>query len=252
MCTLSAIPTPDGVRVAINRDESPARPAAIPPRVVGVRGTSVLMPIDPVSGGTWIAGTSRGLVFALLNSNPGTDPAPAIRAASRSRGEIIPALADAADSATATRRAMAMDTSRFPPFRLVIVDPQVTRVVTSPGYGRAAFCREFPSNEPFMLASSGLGDDLVEPPRRGLFHDLLAAGAGHWRRSQDEFHAHRWGDRLHLSVNMERAGARTVSRAVVLLRPDSIVIEYSPSHRGVFAPAGTSVLSVDGHAAVCT
>ncbi len=251
MCTLSTIPTPDGVRVAINRDESPTRPVAIPPRVVDVRGTSVLMPIDPVSGGTWIAGTSRGLVFALLNYNPGTDPAPAIRASSRSRGEIIPALADAAESATATRLAMAMDTSRFPPFRLVIVDPQITRVVTSPGYGQAALCREFSSNEPFMLASSGLGDDLVDLPRRGLFQDLLAAGADRWWKAQDEFHAHRWSDRLHLSVNMERAGARTVSRAVVLLRPDTIVIEYSPSHRGVFAPPGTSELRVPGHTAVC-
>lgn len=252
MCTLSAIPTPDGVRVAINRDESPTRHVAIPPRVVDVRGTSVLMPIDPVSGGTWIAGTSRGLVFALLNSNPGTAPAPAVRVSSRSRGEIIPALADAEDGAAATRLAMAIDTGRLPPFRLVIVDPQKSRVVTSPGYGQAAMCREFSSREPFMLASSGLGDDLVEPVRRGLFQSLLATGSEHWWRSQDEFHVHRWSDRLHLSVNMERPGARTVSRAVVLLRPDRIEIEYSPSHRGMFAPATSTVLSVAGQSAVCT
>jgi hypothetical protein len=51
MCTVTIIPTEHGMRRACNRDESPLRAAALPPRVVTVGKRQALMPIDPLSGG---------------------------------------------------------------------------------------------------------------------------------------------------------------------------------------------------------
>ena len=65
-----------------------------------------------------------------------------------------------------------------------------------------------------MLTSSGLGDELVEAPRRELFDAMLSFGECS-RQRQDEFHRHSWGDRTYLSVCMRRTDAATTSYTVV-------------------------------------
>ena len=68
---------------------------------------------------------------------------------------------------------------------------------------------------PLLFTSSGLGDHLVEGVRRELFEGFFAGPAEGWRAAQDGFHRHRWEEgRGHLSVNMARPDARTVSFAV--------------------------------------
>ena len=51
-----------------------------------------------------------------------------------------------------------------------------------------------------------------------------------WDRlaQQEAFHRHRWPDRPHLSVCMDRQDARTVSHTVVSLGPDRITLAYHP------------------------
>lgn len=77
MCTVTVIPLthdgagePGALRLACNRDESRRRPAARPPvvRTFGVR--RAILPVDPVSDGTWIGVNDAGLVATLLNVNP--------------------------------------------------------------------------------------------------------------------------------------------------------------------------------------
>ncbi len=63
MCTVTIVPSwshwtdgartvPASVRIACNRDELLARPAAFPPQVHEIDGISVAMPIDLATGGT--------------------------------------------------------------------------------------------------------------------------------------------------------------------------------------------------------
>jgi hypothetical protein len=66
-----------------------------------------------------------------------------------------------------------------------------------------------------LFTSSGLGDALVEGPRRRLFERLVLGAEDSWLDGQSRFHRHRWPGQPELSVWMERPDARTVSRSVI-------------------------------------
>ena len=82
-------PLPGGYVLAFNRDELLSRPQALPPQQRG----SVLAPIDPEGGGTWLATNAFGLTLAALNVYEAAmrEPEPPIR----SRGLLVTDLADA-------------------------------------------------------------------------------------------------------------------------------------------------------------
>src|SRR5262245_1155365 len=121
MCTVTLVPVAGGVRMAVNRDESPLRAEALPPRVVTVGEHKALMPIDPVSGGTWVAVTDAGIAITLLNAYPKPrDPnAPTPRV---SRGTIIPRLIDAENLDDAFFRTSDLKSDDYAAFRLVMAD----------------------------------------------------------------------------------------------------------------------------------
>src|ERR1017187_5099627 len=161
MCTVTIIPHSNGIRLACNRDESRKRPAALPPRVVTIGARKALMPIDPQSGGTWIAVNDAGLIFTLLNAYEAPKNV-ASQAPRRSRGTIIPELCHAATLAEAFERAKAIEVTDLAAFRLVLADRHACAEVRSTESGyllTAPISRE----GPLLFTSSGLGDALVDP-----------------------------------------------------------------------------------------
>ena len=56
-----------GVRIVCNRDESRLRPAARPPELRRFGQHQALMPIDPISDGTWIGVSDAPLAAVLMN-----------------------------------------------------------------------------------------------------------------------------------------------------------------------------------------
>ena len=66
MCTLSFLPSNRSFLVAMNRDESHTRPAALPPRILEVDGMEVIYPREP-GGGTWVGCNDGGNLLALVN-----------------------------------------------------------------------------------------------------------------------------------------------------------------------------------------
>lgn len=224
MCTLTIVPRGDAVRVAFNRDESPARAPGLPPRVRRFGDRDAVLPLDPASGGTWLAVNDAGLVLALLNANPA--PPATVGWLARSRGEIIPGLLHCGCPATALSAIeQALDYRHFAPFRLVLMGCGVLADVRWDGRDPMV-ASHLPGTSPRMYTSSGLGDALVDGPRRALFDELFAGPPDHWDRAQDEFHRSRWPGREHLSVNMVRPGARTVSRAVIDLGDGAATFTY--------------------------
>mgnify|MGYP001191321494 CR=1 FL=1 len=225
MCTVTIIPMGDhGYRLVTNRDERRERPPALPPRRFRIPASDIaaLWPVDPVGSGTWIGVNELGLAAAALNLNevPDTTPRPT---PARSRGTIIPTLlaqASARPAADALRR---IDLGGVLPFRMAIVDPAEMFVARWDG---AALDIAPAPLHPTCLASSGLGDALVTP-RLGLFErEVVRAGAR--PATQDAFHDHQWPDRPEISVRMERAAARTVSRTSVTVDDDRISLRYEP------------------------
>lgn len=223
MCTVTIIPHGAGIRLACNRDESRLRPAALPPRVVAVGHRRALLPIDPTSGGTWIAATDAGLVMTLMNVYPqpyvpGEPPSP------RSRGTIIPALLAAATLEDACALATSLAVGEFNAFRLVMAD----RLSAVEFYSAGAAISRKPTvalDRPVLFTSSGLGDALVDSPRRALFTEFFATRHD-WCERQDAFHRHSWPDRPNLSVCMRRPEARTVSLTIVELDSSMVQMAY--------------------------
>ena len=95
---------------------------------------------------------------------------------------------------------------------------------------------------PLLFTSSGLGDHLVEGVRRELFDAFFQGPAGEWEAAQDAFHRHRWPGRGHLSVNMKRPDARTVSHAVIDVDGVRVRFRYHPAAPD--EPAATTVLEL--------
>jgi len=209
-----------GVRLAFNRDELRGRPPGLPPSRRRFGPRQAIMPIDPVSGGTWIAMNDAGLAMAVMNVYPvprideADEPAAARR---NSRGAIIPSLLHCATIHAAAKTACRLEVSRYPLFRLLLVDRTACLEVLSDG--RQARVRDHGCiDRPLFFTSSGLGDQVVDPPRRALFEASFVAGRD-LVGEQDAFHRHVWPDQTRLSVCMSRDEARTVSHTVIELRP---------------------------------
>jgi hypothetical protein len=225
MCTVTIIPHGQGIRLACNRDESRARPIALPPRLVTAGARRTLMPIDPQSGGTWIAANDAGLIGTLLNAYAGPKADPA-RVPKLSRGTIIPALMETASLEDAFARLQSLDMNDFAAFRLVLADRRSCAEVRWTGEERLQ-TPPTPRAGPMLFTSSGLGDALVESPRRALFDEFFAAGQ-YLRERQDAYHRHFWPERRHLSVCMSRPEARTVSLTIVEIDDTSVRMTYYP------------------------
>lgn len=233
-----------GFRLVTNRDELRTRPPAVDPKwhdfipaspgdlPVSPQAVRAIYPLDPAGGGTWIGGSTTGLVLCLLNGNPIPAPHLPPKDQLESRGVIIPrlfSLAGASHSLTdVLERLETFDLNRFAPFRLVAVRPsrdsgQQGFVAVEASWDRAEFIvREHPPG-PACFVSSGLGDPLVKP-RIALFNRMVRAAKSPLAElpsEQDRFHRHTWADRTEISVMMLRKDARTVSITSVEVVPSA-------------------------------
>ncbi len=220
-----------GWRLVTNRDERHSRAVAKPPTMRTCGDRQAVMPIDPISDGTWVAMNDAGLAITLLNLNPPTPPysshapsdspnssdASESGAALQSRGGIIPRLMAHASVDDALADVDSFDTSIYAPFTLVLVNDRHVGHVRWDGQ-RLTIEPSQLADGPRMFTSSGLGDHHVELPRRALFDQMIRHHdftPDELVATQDSFHRHRWPDRPHLSVCMRRDDARTVSMTVV-------------------------------------
>jgi transport and Golgi organization protein 2 len=229
MCTVTVLPrsllssdaSDDQVllRVLCNRDELLTRAPALPPTLWTAGPRRALMPIDPQSGGTWIAANDTGLVFVLLNANDrASAPIGAV-----SRGTIIPTLVGCGTVSRALTQAQHMRADRFAPFRLLIIDRN--EVVDCQPDGDRIRHRRSSLRSAILRTSSGLGDAVVTGPRRALFQRMVI-GARNAQAAQNAYHRHQWLGREAISVNMRCLEAATVSRTLVEVREGSVRLSY--------------------------
>jgi hypothetical protein len=233
MCTLSVLRRPMPFaggdetaepplwRVTFNRDERRTRPPALPPYQHIHDHRVAVHPIDPLGGGTWIAASSAGLVFALLNGYSDRDSRPT---AAKSRGLIIPSLLSADTLDAATTRVQAIDPAAFLSFRLVIVADHGAREAVSDG--KPFDCQDVCEGAAWMRSSSSVRPDIVLPHRRALFQEDVAPSLR--AAAQDRFHLTRHASDSALGVLMERDDARTVSVTTVEVFATHVRMTYRP------------------------
>jgi len=237
-CSHDSAPTAlgGGIRLACNRDELRTRPVALSPVIRTFGDRKAIMPVDTVSTGTWIAVNDAGIAATLLNVNIDLTAIAGGRQKA-SRGTLIPRLMALETFDQVIEASAAIEPSLYAPFRLVVVNGE--RVCSF--YSDGQTLREehsFIKNDPYLFTSSGLGDALVEGPRRELFDHMFTTGED-WLSAQVAFHRHSWPDRRHLSVCMERSEARTVSHTVIEIKPDRVALTYcpdAPDHAEPLAP----------------
>jgi hypothetical protein len=176
-------------------------------------------------------------MFALLNRNR---PRRVVSQPARSRGSIIPSLLNFADFDAARAGAKALDPRSHDSFRLLIVSSDQLSQLESDG-ANILESRSTRDQLPVLLTSSGLGDELVEHPRRELFDQTIRVQP-HCAIVQNRFHQHHWHGRGHLSVRMSRADARTVCFTTISLSPDRGTMFHEPYP---FDPAYASTVSLE-------
>ncbi len=225
MCTLSVISLDGGgYRVVMNRDEERTRSRSVDPEWREAGEVRAIWPVDPDSGGTWIAAAETGLTLALVNRF--LEPMPELPADLVSRGVIIPRLIDAHGIEEVVDRLSEMEIERHAPFRLLAVDlvmseeaGEITPRIVEMDWDRRELAVETHLSGPVCLVSSGLGDSRVLP-RLDLFRSMVVE-RGLTGEAQDAFHAHTGGDDPAASVMLSRELAWTESVTVIECRPDA-------------------------------
>ncbi len=231
MCTLSVIQLSDvhgerGYRVVFNRDESRDRAEGMPPREMETSEVKYVAPLDTDSGGTWIGVNEFGVTVGLLNVYRSDGDQREGAVGLKSRGEVIEKIIGGSSAKEVAKAAADMDTERYAAFRIVAVDgAEVIEVGYEGGLGKM---RRMPAhNWPVMFTSSGLGDAVVQGIREKLFQDMVYQ-AEDLQTAQDAFSASRIAGAGHLSVNMSRSDARTVSQTAVCVLSSVAKMQYSP------------------------
>lgn len=240
MCTMTLLPLKERdagraalmprrdvrLRIGFNRDEARDRPLARPPEMRRCGSRLAIMPIDPVSGGTWIAINDAGLAAGLLNVYPSPGVGREPHFGLRSRGEIVPLAMECTTIEEALDRVIrrVRTETGYPPFCLVLTDGVRFGEYAAFGNSGGSDCVR-PIERPRMFTSSGLGDGVVRAPRQQLFDETFAEPrAG--ETAQDEFHRQQWPDRRELSVCMARPDASTVSYTVVKIGDGEATLTY--------------------------
>lgn len=203
-----------------SRDELRSRsPEQAPAWRMLENGLRACWPTDTDAGGTWVAVREDGFYLGLVNLNASDAELDADRPEQThiSRGDLIPMLMESDSVNDAIERLISMDLRGMKPFRLLLVGPV-------PEGGFASAIARFggsvvtlpapfePVVRPRCLASSGLGDHLVQC-RLPLFRELVVPDPS--PENQRAFHFHQWPDRLEYSVLMSRENARTSSVTAV-------------------------------------
>jgi len=220
MCTATWLSRNGSFQLFFNRDELRSRERAGGPGLHESEGVRFLAPRDGRAGGTWIAASELGSVFALLNRSEGLTPE-----SPGSRGRLIPRLAMSASVDEFAARLLREPLRDLAPFRLVGFwsDSKSGAVATWDGE-QIRFDTLAPAAG--LLASSGLGDVRAAEERGRL-----------WARRRGEtpewdFDAHRGFHRSHdpepsaWSVCMHRDDAQTVSYTEVEIAASEVRLRY--------------------------
>lgn len=168
MCTLSVVRNADGYHVTMNRDERHDRAAELPPSYLP--DSTIIAPIDPPSGGTWIALRDDGHWGCLLNGymDDGNNTP------SQSRGLILPTLLRNTNPIAAAANIQASD---YASFRLVIGSRHEHHLWVWDGthYAQQAFHASDYNRD--FLTSSSWEQDAVIAKRTTLWRSLPTTDA---------------------------------------------------------------------------
>ncbi len=159
MCTVTITRKTGGFQVIMNRDERLDREEEKPPQEIA---DGIFAPLDPVSGGTWIAHNKAGYWGCILNGYFEEEQ----RAGLKSRGQILPNFLSKENPLDNVRELHAQD---YPSFRLVLGSPTEVKMFIWDGrnFGQQDFYAA--RNGTMFVSSSSLRQSEIIAHRKNLF-----------------------------------------------------------------------------------
>jgi len=229
MCTVAFVPLRGGGYVlGHNRDERRTRSRGLPPERLERDGRTIIAPRDPDGGGTWIGVHDGGATFCLLNATENRPerlpPEPS------SRGLILLEMLhlDSADAIGSRLADLENELRGVRAFHLVVAEPSRDgRPAVSIRYRWDGDALERDDHEgPRLYVSSSLNQTGAERARASSWRrfcerheEIGPAELRGWLASHEP-------ERGPLSVCMHRPEARTVSRTLITVTPESIELSY--------------------------
>lgn len=242
MCTLTFVPTVDGYRAGMNRDELLTRPTALPPEIHEREGMKAVYPREP-SGGTWIACNSSGNLLALLNWNE-IDVA-GLGGKRRTRGLVIPNAIIETNASSTNAHLDRLSLDGVFPFRLIGAFRSERQLTEWRWDGTGIQQLEWAWARKHWFSSSL--SDARATAERGRVCDAAALdpakGTPHWLSQLHGSHEPKPGP---YSICVHRQDAATVSYTEVECDRSSISMRYvsgSPCLKSTFDELATVQLS---------
>lgn len=240
MCTVTWMHQENGYQLFCNRDEKKTRPVALPPRVQSCAGVRFLAPVDPQSGGSWIAVNEFGVSICLLNGDPPHNRLLKSPEPVKSRGLIPPQLITAVSASECILQLQKLALAWFAPFTVLVLQSD-TPATIAVWDGRRVEINH--STDPMLpLTSSAFEPQRISKGRERRFVRRLRE-AGHLSAEVlRNFHSSR-GERHNASSScMHREDAETVSFSRVIVNRNRIQFVYSPGPPCQSAAAQKTVL----------
>ncbi len=170
MCVLTIIPLEsERFVMTSNRDESALRPKAGNPQVRNFDGISLLMPVDPLGGGTWLGTTESGRSVCLLNGAfVAHEHRPPYR---KSRGLVV---IDALLSEDPRQYFEAYDLENIEPFTLVILEHvRLPKLLEIRWDGKDRYLKSLPLAGPRIWSAAKLYPPELITAREARFYQWM-------------------------------------------------------------------------------
>jgi len=222
MCTLTFVPTPNGVILTSNRDEHDSRGNTLFPVKREIDDKQVVFPQDPKAGGSWIACASDQSVAVLLNGAfKKHKHKPPYR---KSRGLI---LLDLFKFSTLKDFSDNYDLDGIEPFTIVYYKKDTNSILEELRWdGLKKHLSEFDVEHPHIWSSTSLYSADIILERQHWFAEMLEVKD---ISTDNLLHFHEFGGKSDEQNNfkMDRGkGLRTISISQINIDKQKIVFRY--------------------------
>ncbi len=222
MCTLSFLPTCEGLRIGMNRDEQKSRATALPPRKLELDNKfKCLGPTEP-GGGMWIAAGQNGHVFALLNWYSVQSKT---HSTLTSRGQIIPSLIHCTSIPQLEEGFKTCLKKSFQPFRLITFMSTKQRCIEWRYDGITLERLDHPWKNQ-LWASSGFCETEAQKIRTETWNQWIKFNQSGQNKELLDFHRSHHPQKGANSICMHREDAETVSYTEIELNKNQCTLHY--------------------------
>ncbi len=239
MCTVSFLPNTRGFYLAMNRDETRDRFAALAPMILDLGSRRAVFPSEP-TGGTWISTNNAGVCLALINWHR-VERQPKEEVVSR--GEVVRALASKCSADDIANGVAKLPLRKLRPFRLIVIVLS-EKLVTEWRWNLEWLTMRNHKWQPQHWFSSGFDERRAELERQRVCdaaHTHESTRSLPWLRRLHRSHAPRRGP---FSICMHRRDASTVSYTEVAVSAKRATMRYKAGPCCSGGPIVTKTISL--------